>query len=210
MASFKKNFFVKRLLDILGSLFGMVVFAPLVIVFSVAIRWNSPGPLIYFQERVGLNGKKFNIIKMRTMHLHGDRILEIFFESNPEKENEYIKFGYFEDDPRVAGSWGRVARKYSIDEIPQFVNVLIGTMSLVGPRPLAQRDMLTFIPIEQHAKKLSVKPGMTGLWQVSRLGKRDAAINMAKFDTEYADSFSLRLDLSILLRTARAVFSGTG
>jgi lipopolysaccharide/colanic/teichoic acid biosynthesis glycosyltransferase len=180
---------VKRALDLLGGLVGLAATALLYIPLSIAIKLDSPGPVIFTQDRLGKDETLFRIYKFRTMHL--------------EASNGYAK--PLVDDSRVT-RLGRWLRRRSLDELPQFYNVLRGDMSLVGPRPEQ-------LPLAAHyhgwqRRRFSVKPGLTGWWQVN--GRPQPMYEHVEYDIYYVDHHGLRLDLIILLRTFRAVLSGEG
>jgi lipopolysaccharide/colanic/teichoic acid biosynthesis glycosyltransferase len=144
------------------------------------------------------------------MYCDCDKRLEEHLAMNASARVEYQTFRCLNNDPRVVGYWAILARKYSIDEIPQFINVLNGDMSLVGPRPLSERDFNNYIPYNYHSQRQSVKPGITGLWQVSRKGKHEAVKNMADLDVVYVKNQNLLLDIKILMKTVITVFNGSG
>jgi lipopolysaccharide/colanic/teichoic acid biosynthesis glycosyltransferase len=199
----------KRLIDILLSLTLIVLVSPLLLVLWCLVRWTSSGPAFFRQERVGRNMRSFTMLKLRTMYvgnhdqIHRNYVTQLLTGSEPPTSGENGLFK-LEHDPRVTriGAW---LRRTSLDELPQLFNVLHGEMSLVGPRPVLPWEAELFE--ERYRKRFSVKPGISGLWQVSgrsRLTMREAL----ELDIEYADRQSLALDLSIILRTVPAVFGG--
>jgi exopolysaccharide biosynthesis polyprenyl glycosylphosphotransferase len=196
------DWFVKRAFDIVVSLLVVVVGLPLWIAIAVAIKLGSRGPVFFRDRRVGLNEREFGMIKFRTM-----------FEDAPERqqrleaENEAGGALFkLRDDPRVT-HFGRVLRRFSIDEVPQVLNVLRGQMSLVGPRPLPLRDYELLEP--WHRKRYLVLPGMTGLWQIA--GRSDLSFDdLVRLDFYYLENWSIWLDISILLRTIPAVLAARG
>jgi lipopolysaccharide/colanic/teichoic acid biosynthesis glycosyltransferase len=191
---------VKRLIDVLGSLILIVLFAPLMFLLMVLIRATTPGPATFRQRRIGFRCNEFGMYKFRTM-IAGAEAMQ---EALPSETADFFKL---KSDPRVT-PLGRFLRKYSLDELPQVFNVLEGTMSLVGPRPLLLSDLGKF-PLRGQMRRFSVRPGLTGLWQVSgRSGTTDE--ERMRLDREYVNRWSLLLDLWILLRTIPAVFSGRG
>lgn len=200
----------KRWLDVCVAIVAGVVLLPIAIAFGLALRHCSPGPLFYTQLRAGHGGKPFKIWKLRTMHTDADQRLRAQLQVNAEQRDQWEREQCLPADPRVAGRLGRFCRAYSIDEIPQLINVLRGDMSIVGPRPLTTDDTARFVSPASRAARLAVKPGMTGLWQVARAGKRDISRNLEALDLRYLHAQSLRLDLEIMLRTVPAVLSGGG
>lgn len=194
---------LKRAVDIIGASFGLVLASPLLLAAAAAVRFDSPGPCLFRQRRAGLRGEPFLIFKLRTMKVCAEDRLR---DNEALNIMEGPRFKLI-DDPRVTPI-GRLLRKFSIDEIPQFVNVLRGEMSLVGPRPFPISEMEGYE--ERHWRRFSVKPGMTGLWQVTgRATVRDFE-RIVELDLEYIQAWSLLLDLKILLRTIGTVVSGRG
>ncbi len=192
----------KRLLDLTAATIGVVVLAPLFLAAAVAVKLDSKGPIFFAQTRVGLNRRRFRIFKFRTMAVDAEAAQATLEDLN-EAQGPVFKI---ENDPRVTRV-GRILRRVSLDELPQLVNVLLGDMSLVGPRPLPLRDVRR-MDIRWHQRRFSVKPGMTCSWQVeSRQPDFDEWI---RSDLEYIQNWSLRRDLKILARTLPAVISGTG
>jgi lipopolysaccharide/colanic/teichoic acid biosynthesis glycosyltransferase len=192
----------KRLLDIAGGLAGLLVLAALFPPVAFAIRANSPGPILFRQVRLARGGRPFVFYKFRTMRM--DRSL------TPEERDRINEMGgpHFKSrlDPRIT-SVGRFLRKYSLDELPQFVNVLRGDMSLVGPRPALRHEVKNYDA--RQMTRLSVKPGITGVWQVSGRSGIDF-YRMVEMDIEYINRRSLFADLAILCRTVTAVLSHKG
>jgi lipopolysaccharide/colanic/teichoic acid biosynthesis glycosyltransferase len=207
---FQLRSYIKRIIDIIGALIGLIVFGPILLVFGTFIQIWSRGGFFYIQQRVGLNGERFYIFKLRTMHKDCEQRLTKLLDSDLFARLEYQKYQCLKNDPRVAGLWAKLARKYSIDEIPQFINVLLGDMSLVGPRPLSNADMDSFVPKKYQSLRLTVKPGITGLWQVSRKGKHEITHNMIDLDIKYINEYSLFMDIKIILKTGFVVLAGTG
>jgi exopolysaccharide biosynthesis polyprenyl glycosylphosphotransferase len=190
---------VKGTIDRVLAALGLMLLAPLLLVIGVIVRLTSHGPALFRQDRVGLDGRTFRVVKFRTMDADADHRRDELHELN-EGDGLLFKIA---DDPRVT-TVGRLLRRTSIDELPQLVNVLFGEMSLVGPRPLAV-DGEAFADHE-HRRHL-VKPGMTGLWQVS--GREEQSWDDAvRLDLYYVENWSLAMDLLILLRTVVAVFRG--
>ena len=194
----------KKVMDSLGALAALAIFFPLMLFCALCIRFTSPGPILFNQKRSGLNGQPFTMYKFRTMVTDAEQRKRELQDLN-EMEGPVFKIA---EDPRV--TWiGRFLRRRSLDELPQLFNVLRGEMSLVGPRPLPVDETLRFDDLA-HRRRLSVKPGLTCLWQTSgRSNVRDFG-EWVRLDLEYIDNWSLWLDLKILLRTVPVVFRGTG
>jgi exopolysaccharide biosynthesis polyprenyl glycosylphosphotransferase len=193
----------KRLMDICGSAVLLIALAPLLAVVALLIKLDSPGPVLFTQQRVGLNKRRFTLFKFRTMAAGADQH-QALLEGLNEAEGPVFKI---KDDPRITRI-GRILRRYSIDELPQLLNVFKGEMSLVGPRPLPVRDVER-IDARWHKRRLSVKPGVTCLWQVN--GRSDVSFDFwVRMDLEYIDKWSLGLDLKILMKTIPAVLRGSG
>lgn len=194
----------KRVIDILFSIAGMIMFSPLLIAIAIAVKITSPGPVLFHQERVGLGGKIFRMHKFRSMVVDAEEIRASLLD-DPSRNTNEILFK-MKDDPRVTRV-GRLLRRYSLDELPQFFNVLSGEMSVVGPRPPLPEEVLKY---EDHVlRRFLVKPGITGLWQVSGrsdLNWRDSV----KFDLYYVENWSLTQDMQIIWRTIAVVFKGEG
>jgi exopolysaccharide biosynthesis polyprenyl glycosylphosphotransferase len=193
---------VKRVIDVAGASVGLLLAAPLLALAALWIRLDSRGPVIYSALRVGKKGKKFRCYKLRTMVDDADAHKETLREAN-ERHGPFFKM---ENDPRVTRC-GRWLRKYSVDELPQLVNVLGGDISLVGPRPHPVDDYERYSL--EHLRRLDVKPGLTGLWQVSARRDPSFATSM-RFDLEYIENWNLWLDLKVMARTLPRVFRGEG
>jgi exopolysaccharide biosynthesis polyprenyl glycosylphosphotransferase len=194
---------VKRLIDIVASSLALICFSPLMAIIAVAIRVASRGPIFFTQERYGLNKRRFAMWKFRTMVVDAEA-LQLKLEVLNEAQGPVFKIRL---DPRITPV-GRVLRKASLDELPQLFNVLRGDMSLVGPRPLPTRDVSRF-DNPYLMRRFSVKPGLTGLWQVNGRSNADFS-RWVSLDLEYIDKWSLALDLKILAKTVPAVVRGTG
>ena len=193
----------KRLIDIMASTVLLVLLAPLFIAVVLLIKWDSPGPVFFGQERVGFNKRRFRMLKFRTM-IEGSDQQQCVLEHLNEAEGPVFKI---KNDPRITRI-GAFLRRVSIDELPQLVNVLKGEMSLVGPRPLPVRDVER-IDIQWHKRRFSIKPGITCLWQVN--GRSNIGFNeWVRMDLDYIDKWSLGLDLLILVKTIPAVLRGPG
>ncbi len=192
----------KRVLDVVLALGLLVVTSPILLGAVLAIRLTSRGPALFIQERIGYRCRKFAMVKLRTMVQGAERDEERLAAANGGRI-----FFKMEDDPRVTFV-GRLLRRFSLDELPQLVNVLRGDMSLVGPRPLLVSDLRNF-PAYRQRRRFSMKPGLTGLWQVSGRSLLSDEERI-RLDDDYVKSWSLGRDLSILARTVPAVLSGRG
>jgi exopolysaccharide biosynthesis polyprenyl glycosylphosphotransferase len=194
----------KQVLDFCGALVLLVLTSPLMLLAAVGIKLTSPGPVLFRQERCGLNGRPFTMLKFRSMVSDAEQ-RKHELEALNEMSGPVFKVS---NDPRVT-PFGRFLRKYSIDELPQLFNVLAGQMSLVGPRPLPVNEVKRFDD-PAHRRRLSVKPGLTCLWQIrGRSDLRDFR-EWVRLDLEYIDNWSLGLDLKILLLTIPVVLRGQG
>lgn len=203
---------LKRVIDILGSVVGLGLLSPIFIVIALAIKLDSPGEIIFRQKRIGKNGEEFTFYKFRSMYkdvddkLHKEYMARLI---NSDLDSELTgKGGCFkiEDDPRVT-KIGRFLRKTSLDELPQFYNVLKGDMSLVGPRPAIPYEVEMYDA--WHKRRLSVIPGVTGLWQVSGRSAKDFR-EMVELDLKYIDNWSIWLDVKIILKTFFVVLNKQG
>src|SRR5690242_461421 len=204
------SLFAKRILDILGSLFAIIIFSPLFISIAAAVKLTSKGPIFFRQERVGLGGRRFTFLKFRSMkcgsdpHIHQEYIRRFIAGKITEAPGGAFKI---KNDPRLTRI-GAFLRRTSLDELPQLFNVLKGDMSLVGPRPAIPYEIDLYQPWHR-GRFLEVKPGITGLWQV--VGRsRTTFDEMVRLDLQYAKQWSLWLDIKILLQTPRAVLSREG
>jgi exopolysaccharide biosynthesis polyprenyl glycosylphosphotransferase len=201
----------KKGIDILGALTGIILFSPIMLIVALAVKISSPGPIIFEQTRLGLKGRRFPFYKYRSMYVNMDDRIHRDYVSNliegqlekinqGEKENPFFKI---KDDPRIT-QVGKIIRKLSIDELPQFFNVLKGEMSLVGPRPPIPYEIEKYKP--WHLRRiLEKKPGITGLWQVSG-SSRTTFDEMVRLDLRYVQNWSVWLDLKILFKTVKEVF----
>lgn len=193
---------VKGFVDYAGALIGLIGLSPLLLLIAVLIKITSPGPVFFIQQRSGLNGRLFPLYKFRTMVENAEELREDLLAAN-EMDGPVFKLTH---DPRVT-TIGRFLRKTSLDELPQLFNVVRGHMSLVGPRPPIPAEVEQYAPSQR--RRLSMKPGMTCIWQVS--GRNDIDFdNWMKLDLKYIDNWSLQLDLKLLAKTVMVVFAGTG
>ena len=198
----RANSLLKRGFDIIFALAALVLVSPVMILTAIAVRLTSPGPVFYRSDRIGINGTEFRMVKFRSMYVDAESRMPALIADNGGNP----LFFKIKDDPRVTRV-GKVIRKFSIDELPQFFNVLRGDMSVVGPRPQVRREVDSYDDLVCH--RLTVKPGLTGLWQVS--GRSDLEIEDAvRLDLSYVENWSLLQDLIIIGRTVRTVLRGDG
>lgn len=198
-----RQLFLKRCMDIAGSAIGLVIMALAFVFVAPLIKLQSPGPVFFSQVRVGKNGRPFKIYKFRSMYMDAEERKAELLDKN-EMEGLMFKM---EDDPRIFPV-GRIIRKFSIDELPQFWNILKGEMSLVGTRPPTLDE---FDQYEAHHRaRLGIKPGLTGMWQVSGRNKITDFEEVVKLDTYYITNWNLILDIKILFKTVAVVLTGAG
>lgn len=195
--------FAKRVMDVLGGIAGLCVTAILFVIIAPIIQKESPGPIFFSQVRVGRNGRKFRIYKFRTMYTDAEERKKELLEQN-KMQGFMFKM---DDDPRVFPA-GKIIRKYSLDEFPQFWNVLKGDMSLVGTRPPTVEEFSQYEA--RHRVRLAIKPGLTGLWQVSGRSNIVDFEEVVRLDNEYIKNWNLRLDIKIILKTVLVVLEGKG
>lgn len=195
---------LKQVIDLLGALVGVLLISWVLLLIALVIKVTSRGPVLFRQQRAGLNGRPFTMYKFRTMVTNAEQLQQELAALN-EMSGPVFKVT---NDPRVTRV-GRFLRKYSLDELPQLFNVLRGEMSLVGPRPLPVHEVARFDDVA-HRRRLSVKPGLTCLWQVRGRNQIVDFKDWVRLDLEYIDNWSLWLDFAILVRTIPAVFAGTG
>lgn len=193
----------KRLLDCLFVLAALPVALPLIAFLALLVKRDG-GSAFYVQERLGLDGRKFRLLKLRTMIHDADRVLEDYLAANPAARQEWDLKQKLHQDPRITRS-GHILRKTSLDELPQLLNVLLGDMSLVGPRPMMP-EQASLYPGQDYNR---LRPGITGPWQVSDRNESSFAAR-ASFDSSYYKEMSLLGDLSLLVRTVGVVLRGTG
>lgn len=195
---------LKRCVDVLGSLFGIIIFSPVMLIAAIAIKVESKGPVIFKQKRVGQNGRRFWMYKFRSMCVDAEEKKADLADQN-EMEGQYMF--KMEHDPRITPI-GRFLRKTSIDELPQFFNVLKGDMSLVGTRPPTLDEVELYE--QRHWRRMSIKPGITGMWQVSGRSSITDFDEIVELDTQYIDRWNILLDFQILLKTIFQVFRSKG
>ena len=195
--------FVKRVTDILGALIGLILLSPIFLIVAIAIKLDSKGPIIFGHTRKGLGGKDLKVYKFRTMYENSKEIFDNFTE---EQKQEFYKNFKLDNDPRIT-KIGNFLRRSSIDELPQLINILNGSMSIVGPRPIVEKEIALY---GEYAPKLfSVVPGLTGYWQAN--GRSDTTYQeRIKMDMYYIDNRSLGLDLKIIFKTFSSVAKGEG
>ncbi len=199
---------VKRLIDILGGLVGCVLLVPITVAIYIArkVLKEDEGPMFYEHLRYGKDGKKFRIYKFRSMCIDADKRLKEYLEQNEEARKEFEENHKLKDDPRIT-KLGKFIRKTSIDELPQFVNVLKGDMSLIGPRPIVDGEIEKYG--ENKDKFLSVRPGLTGYWAAN--GRSDITYEeRMKMELYYVDNISFKLDIQIFFKTIISVVKKEG
>jgi exopolysaccharide biosynthesis polyprenyl glycosylphosphotransferase len=195
---------IKQIADYLGAAFLLLALSPLLLLLAFLVRLSSPGPAIYRQQRAGLNGQPFTMYKFRSMSVVADKLKPALAAQN-EMDGPVFKIA---NDPRVT-RLGRILRRHSLDELPQLWNVLRGEMSLVGPRPLPVEEVHRFDNFA-HRRRLSMKPGLTCLWQIRGRNEITSFEEWVRLDLEYIDQWSLWLDLKILLATIPVTLFGRG
>ena len=194
---------MKRIIDIVGAIVGLMITAVVMLFIAPAVKLESPGPLIFKQKRVGKNGRYFYIYKVRSMYQDAEARKAELMEKN-EMKGFMFKMT---DDPRIT-KVGKFIRSTSIDELPQFWNVLKGDMSLVGTRPPTVDEFKQYEA--RHKRRLSMKPGLTGLWQVSGRSNIEDFEEVVRLDCEYIDNWSIQLDIQIILKTVVVIFKKVG
>lgn len=199
---------VKRLIDILGGLVGCVLLVPITVAVYIArkVLKEDDGPMFYEQLRIGKNGKEFRFYKFRSMVMNADEKLEEYLEQNEEAREEYKKYKKLKHDPRIT-KIGEFLRKTSIDEFPQFINVLKGDMSLVGPRPYLHREIKDMG--DNYDTIISVKPGLTGYWQINGRSEKDFK-ERTDMDVAYVHDRCLWFDIKLIIKTALKIFEKEG
>ncbi len=194
---------IKRMFDILGGLVGIIITGILTVFVGLAIKIDSPGPIFFSQTRIGRNGRRFKIYKFRSMYIDAEER-----KKELEAQNEMTGLMFkMKDDPRIT-KVGAFIRKTSLDEFPQFLNILKGDMSLVGTRPPTEAEFEQYN--EYYRRRISMTPGLTGMWQVSGRSDIEDFDEIVRLDLQYIDNWSLGLDLKILLKTVSVVFKGSG
>ena len=199
---------IKRIVDIIGGLVGIILLIPITIVLYIVTLFSkeNKGPLFFEQLRIGKKGKEFRLYKFRSMVMHADEKLWEYLNNNPEAKEEYKKYKKLKEDPRIT-KLGKFLRKTSLDEFPQFINVLKGDMSLVGPRPYLYREKEDMG--EKYDEIIMVKPGLTGYWQVN--GRSDVDFNeRINMDIAYIKDRTLWLDFKLIIKTILKIFVNKG
>lgn len=196
----------KRSLDLTIAVLALLVLLPLFVSVALLVKLSDRGPVFFRHRRLGCSGRSFDCLKFRTMVKDGDAVLKEHFAKHPEAAAEWLATRKLKNDPRVT-PLGAVLRKTSVDELPQLVNVLLGDMSIVGPRPIVIGEVSAYGPkIEDY---LSARPGLTGAWQVS--GRSDVSYDTrVQLDCSYVRDWSLRQDIGIIIRTVPAVIRQRG
>lgn len=194
---------IKRLIDIIGSLIGIILLSPIYIIIAILIKSDSPGKIVFGHTRKGKGGKDIKVYKFRTMYSNANEIFESF---TSEQKEEYYKNFKLDNDPRVT-KLGGFLRKTSLDELPQLFNILKGDMTIIGPRPIVEKEISKY---GNKAEKLfSVVPGLAGYWQAN--GRSDTTYEeRVEMDMYYIDNMSFYLDVKILFQTAISVLKGEG
>ncbi len=197
---------IKRMMDLLVALIAMPLLFPVMLTIMALVRFTSPGPIFFSHRRIAKNGAFFSMWKFRTMCVDSAEVLEHYLAMHPEARAEWNQTHKLKQDPRIT-SVGTFLRRYSLDELPQIWNVVTGRMSIVGPRPIVAAEVEKYGEHFDHYCR--VKPGVTGLWQVSGRSKVSYP-NRVKLDCEYVEQWSLFRDFKILLATARSVVNQDG
>lgn len=199
---------IKRIIDIIGGLVGTIILIPITLCVYIArkILKEDDGPLFYEQLRIGKDGKEFRFYKFRSMVMNADEKLKDYLEKNEEARQEYKKYKKLKNDPRIT-KLGNFLRKTSIDEFPQFINVLKGDMSLVGPRPYLHREIQDMG--DSYGTIISVKPGLTGYWQVNGRSEKDFK-ERTEMDVAYVHDRTLWLDIKFMIKTVLKIFKKEG
>jgi lipopolysaccharide/colanic/teichoic acid biosynthesis glycosyltransferase len=195
--------YIKNGIEKIFAIFLFIFSFPVLLLFAILVKYTSKGPILFKQERVGLHGRKFYQYKLRSMVSNAEQIKSQFTHLN-EQSGPVFKI---KNDPRLT-SVGKFMRKYSIDELPQLFNILLGSMTLIGPRPPVPSEVNEYK--DNHLRRLSMKPGITGLWQVSGRNKIKDFDQWVKLDLEYIENWSFLMDFRIAIKTVSTVLSGTG
>ncbi len=197
---------LKRLMDLSTSIIGLIILSPILLAITLAIKFESKGPVLFKQKRVGLYGREFYMYKFRSMNEDAEEQLKDLIKYN---ESDDITMFKLTDDPRVT-KIGKIIRKWSLDEVPQLINIIKGEMSLVGPRPLPSRDYGFENYKDWHYLRYATLPGLSGLWQVSGRSDLKELDLIVKLDYKYIDTWDILLDIKILLKTLPVVLLSKG
>ena len=198
----------KRLFDVSFSLLALVIILPIMIPLAIAIKLTDGGSVFFRHERVGFRGRKFKLLKFRSMYPDADRRLKEILEKDPKAREEWERTFKLKNDPRVTPI-GKFLRKTSLDELPQFFNVLKGDMSIVGPRPVVEEELKKYYREKAEIYK-SVKPGITGYWQVEGRSDVEDYEERVRMDEWYVKNQSFWLDIKIILKTIKVMLTGKG
>lgn len=194
---------IKRLFDIISGLIGIIVLSPVIIAVGIAVKIDSPGKVVFGHERIGKNGKKIKVYKFRSMYENSQEIFESFTEE--QKKEYYINFK-LDNDPRIT-KVGNFLRRTSLDELPQLINIIRGDMSVVGPRPIVDKEVEKYG--SYFEKFISVMPGLTGYWQAN--GRSDTTYDeRVQMDMYYIDNRSLLMDIKVIFKTFISVIKKEG
>lgn len=203
----KSNRVIKRIIDIIGGVLGTLLLIPLTLIIYIAnLIVNDKGPIFYRQKRIGKDGKVFTMYKYRSMIVNADKELNKYLRENEEAKKEYEKYKKLKKDPRIT-KVGNFLRRSSLDEFPQFINVLKGEMSLVGPRPYLRREKKDME--DSYKTIISVKPGITGYWQVNGRSEKDFE-ERTSMDVTYIHDQNLWFDIKIIIKTGLKIFKKEG
>ena len=195
--------FAKRAFDVMGAVLALVLLLPVLAVVALLVTATSPGPVLFRQQRLGRGGRTFTCLKFRTMHVDAAARLEVLMREDDELRQEWESRQKLRDDPRIT-IIGAVLRRTSLDELPQLVNIILGDMSVVGPRPIVERERARYGAA--MGTVLTVRPGLTGLWQVS--GRNDTTYRQrVNLDVRYVETRTFGMDVAICLRTVRQLLS---
>lgn len=203
-----KHIPIKRGFDIIFSLLCLILGAPIFLLIALCIFITSPGKVIYSHERIGRGGKPFRCYKFRSMYVNADKRLKEILATNPQLRAEWERSYKLKNDPRIT-PFGAFLRKTSLDEFPQFWNVLKGDLSIVGPRPVVKDEITKYYHVKAY-KILSIRPGLTGIWQVSGRSDIQSYENRIMMDEHYVDNHSFLLDMKLIAKTIPAMLFSKG
>jgi exopolysaccharide production protein ExoY len=197
---------LKRGFDIATASLALLFLSPIFLMLVALVKFSNKGPALYGHPRVGHNGRTFHCLKFRTMVVDGDKVLREHLDADPKAREEWLATRKLQDDPRVTAV-GNILRKLSLDELPQLINIIRGEMSIVGPRPVVEDELVLYEGAAVYY--LKARPGLTGLWQVS--GRNDVSYaERVGLDTHYVKNWSLRSDMMIIAKTIPAVCLSRG